>query len=167
MAKRKSRARPNPDDKYQMSAHTKALLQIDSEDDGKMETRPRAEINWDKVETAMSLGASLMECASYGGVHYNTLERRVQERYGELFRVVREAMMTDRRMMARKQLWNLVAKGNVRATLFVNRAINKINDRLREDEEDDEQDTATFRLAYNLDEPPAVNAEFQVQGDAE
>ncbi len=149
----------NPDEKYSMSPHARALLEKDPEE-GQEDFIPRKEINWDKVETAMAFGGSLMECAAEGGVHYNTLERRVLERYGENFRVVRDAMLTARKLMARKQLFNLVAKGNVRATLFANRALNKMNDRLREDEDDDRDEAPSFRLSYNLDEKPPVDAEF-------
>ena len=149
----------NPDDKYSMSPHARALLEKDPEGDS-ADFIPRKEINWDKVETAMAFGGSLMECAAEGGVHYNTLERRVLERYGENFRVVRDAMLTNRKMMARKQLFNLVAKGNVRATLFANRALNKLNDRLREDEDDDRDEAPSFRLSYSLDDKPPVDADF-------
>jgi hypothetical protein len=128
---------------------------------------PRKIIDWNKVEAGMMVGADLKTCAMLGGVHWNTLERRIHERYGEGFREVRAAFLTDRKLMALKAMWNQVAKGNWRAVRFANVVFNGLNDRPKEIDDDDHADAGTFKLAYNLDEEPpkSVEAEFEVQGD--
>lgn len=161
---------PDKVNEPKITASVTSILNKDSEEAGDVQSvkNHRVDINWDKVETAMALGADLKMCAMFGGCHWNTLERRVLERYGDGFREVRSAFMTDRKAMALKQLWNLVSKGNVRATLFVNRAINGLNDRPKDNDDDESGESSTFRLAYNLDdEPPTYEADFSVQGDVE
>lgn len=150
----------NPDDKYQLSSKAKAFKNRDPEEEN--DFLPRAEINWDKVETAMELGCSLKECAEFGGVHWNTLERRILVRYGDGFREVREFYMGPRRRNIRAQFFNLVAKGNVRAVLAGMRALNGFNDRPKGDQDDDDDnDTSVFKLAYDPHEPPPIDAEYK------
>lgn len=151
----------NPDEKYKMHPLAASLVKKDQEGSGDM--LPRKEINWDKVETAMMFGASLNECAAVGGVHYNTLERRILERYGDTFRVVRDAMMSDQKIALRQRLYKAAKNGSVPALIFLNRAVNKMNDRLREGDEDDDGDSTTFHLAYDPKKappPPSIPADF-------
>lgn len=127
--------------------------------------RKPADINWEAVERGMAMGCDLKMCAMLGGVHWNTLERRIVDRYGENFREVRNAMLTDRKMMALKALWNQVAKGNWRAIRFANVAFNGLSDRPKDDMDDDDKDGGSFKLSYNLDEPPPLEAEFKTVED--
>lgn len=164
MAKQKSDSPVATEPK--LTASVDSILRKD-EDDNNLPVktgRKPADINWDRVETCMAMGGDLKMCAMFGGVHWNTLERRILERYGENFREVRAAFMTDRKAMALKALWNQVAKGNTRAIIFVNRAINGLNDRPKEMDEDND-DGGTFKLAYNLDEPPPIEADFHEVSD--
>lgn len=145
------------------TATVEGLLNKDPEDSSvNMGGRPKTNINWDKVETCMAMGGDLKMCAAFGGVHWNTLERRILERYGEGFRDVRQYFMTDRKAVALKQIMNLVAKGNVQATIFINKAWNNMNDRPKEMGEDEEE-ASTFKLAYDPHEPPPIDAEY-IQG---
>lgn len=150
---------------------TASLVHIQSKDDEEQEPqnktgRKPVPINWDKVETAMAIGMDLKSCAMFGGVHWNTLERRVIDRYGEGFREVRAAFMTDRKAFALGALWKKVGQGDTKAILFANRVFNGLNDRPKEVEEDDSGEASTFRVAYNLDTPPeAIEAQFRETTD--
>lgn len=155
MAKQKSDSPVATEPK--LTASVDAIRNQDSEESSSL--IPRKEINWDKVETCMAMGGDLKMCAMFGGVHWNTLERRIYDRYGENFREVRAAFMTDRKAMALKALWNQVAKGNTRAIIFVNRAINGLNDRPKDMDEDND-DGGSFQLAYPDEPPPAIEADF-------
>lgn len=158
----------NDGEQPKISASLEIILNKDEEEESspiKTGRKPHP-INWDKVEAAMTLGGDLKICAMMGGVHWNTLERRILERYGEGFKEVRSAFMTDRKAMALKALWNQVAKGNWRAIKFANQAFNNLTDRVRDMDDDAEGgESATFRLAYNLNEPPPIDAEFEIKGE--
>lgn len=152
----------NPEEADRRPNTTASLTSITNKDeDDNTSLIPRKEINWDKVETAMALGADLKMCAMFGGVHWNTLERRIVARYGENFREVRAAFMTDRKALALQKLWALVQKGDVRAVLFANRVFNGLNDKPK-DLDDEDDSGSIFTLAYNLDEPPPIEAESRV-----
>ena len=147
-----------------LTASKQAILAKDDEDQEPVNRTGRKPhpINWDKVETAMAIGCDLKTCAMFGGVHWNTLERRVIARYGEGFREVRAAFMTDRKAFALGALWKKVGQGDTKAILFANRVFNGLNDRPKDVEEDDSGEASTFRVAYNLDQPPEViEAQFR------
>jgi hypothetical protein len=122
------------------------------------------DINWEKVEAYMSIGMDLKSCAMAGGCHWNTLERRIQEKYGENFREVRAAFLTDRKALALKKMWDKVNQGDSDMIKFANRVFNGLNDRPKE-MDDDNDEGSTFTLAYNLDEPPPIEAEFKTMED--
>lgn len=149
-------------DAINTTATRQALIINESADLDSWTGPKKAKINWDKVEVAMSFGADLKTCAMFGGVHWNTLERRILARYGEGFKEVRSAFLADKKMLALTKLWEKVAKGDTKSILFANRAFNGITDRRRDNEEDDEATDFEFKVAYNLDEhPDAVEAEFK------
>lgn len=158
----KSKPIENTDPVRKPTASLEGVLNKDQEDNlPNIGGRPQAEINWDKVETCMAMGGDLKMCAAFGGVHWNTLERRIMERYKEGFKDVRQYFMTDRKALALKQIMNLVAKGNVRATIFINKAWNGMSDRPKDMGDDDESGEGdTFKLAYDPHEKPPVDAEY-------
>lgn len=154
-----------------LTASRRAIVNQDDQDREPLERLGRKPhpINWDKVETAMSFGADLKMCAMYGGVHWNTLERRVLSRYGEGFKEVRAAFMTDRKAFALNQLWKLVGKGDRHAVLYANRVFNGLNDRPTKGREEDEdlREDFTFEVNYNLEKhPDVIEAEFKGGQDA-
>ena len=124
--------------------------------------RPRAPINWDRVEMAMSIGGDLKMCAMYGGVHWNTLERRIKARYGEGFKEVRSAFLTDRKAMALTKAWKAVERGDWKAVEWANRVFNGLNPRAMDKKEEDDADDFEFNVNYSLDKhPDVVEAEFR------
>ena len=122
------------------------------------------EINWANVEAYMSIGMDLKSCARAGGCHWNTLERRIVEKYGDNFRDVRAFMMSDRKAKAMKKMWDKVDEGDADMIKFVNRAFNGVTDKPKEMDEDND-DGGTFTLAYD-NSPPPIDAEFtEVEDD--
>ena len=153
-----------PQSEQKTTAQLQSFLNKDDEDREPQDRigRKPVPINWDKVETAMALGCDLKSCAMFGGVHWNTLERRIIERYGEGFREVRASFLTDFKVSALVALRKKVKEGDTKAILFANRALNGMNDRPKDAEEDDSGEMSTFRVAYNLDTPPEViEAQFK------
>lgn len=153
-----------------LTASLQAIRSKDHKDqEGKnLVGRPQHHINWDKVETAMSLGVGLKGCAMYGGVHWNTLERRCIERYGEGFKEVRDAFLTDMKALASDALKKKIKQGDTKAILFANRVFNNMDDRVKRDDEDDKGNAKVFKMAYNLDKTPdEIEAEFRVREDDE
>lgn len=166
MAKSKKPEQKAPDPRW--TASVEGILRKDSDDQNPIHIHSyhKVEINWDRVEGMMAAAGDLKMCAAAAGVHWNTLERRILERYGENFREVRQYYMTDVKALALKQLRNLVAKGNVRATIFMNKAWNNMNDRPKEmGDDDDDQDASVFKLAYDPHEPPPIEAEYKDLND--
>lgn len=169
MDKHKAPIEPSKDEPTQrLTASREQILAKDDEEQEPINKTGRkpVPINWDKVETAMALGCDLKTCAAFGGCHWNTLERRVIERYGEGFREVRQTFLADRKALALGKLWEKVRQGDSKMIQFANRVFNGLNDRPKETEEDDSGESSTFRVAYNLDTPPDVyEAQFREVAD--
>lgn len=150
-----------------LTPNRKALIVRDDEETQERLGRKLVPIDWARVETAMSFGADLRTCAAFGGCHWNTLERRVKDRYGANFKEVRDYFMADKKALALTQAWKAVQRGEWKAIEWANKIFNGLGKATKtggEGEDDGGQDDFTFNLNYSLDEhPDAIEAEFKSQ----
>ena len=111
--------------------------------------RPRIEIDFTEFEKLCALQCTLGEVAGWFNCSEDTIERRVQEHYGEGFAEVFAKKRGKGKISLRRWQMQCAEKGNAAMLIFLGKNY------LGQKDSHDVTSTAPIVLNYNLDESPS------------